>query len=207
MQSAKYHALGNDYLVVEGNEWDAILTPVVIRRICDRHLGIGSDGILVRFQGRDPDEVAPRILNSDGTEAEKSGNGLCIFVRYLWDRQVVSDQPFTGTTPGGTVQCQGTTRGHLVTVDMGQVRFDSRETPVPGPPREVLRETLRINGQLSEHCAATTGNPHCVVLRGSASASEAKGLGPLIETERHFPNRTNVQFMQVLDRQNIRIEI
>ena len=96
MQSAKYHALGNDYLVVEGDGWDAILTPVVIRRICDRHLGIGSDGILVRSQGRDPDEVALRILNSDGTEAEKSGNGLRIFVRYLWDRQVVSDRPFTG---------------------------------------------------------------------------------------------------------------
>ena len=90
---------------------------------------------------------------------------------------------------------------------MGQVRFDSREIPVLGPPREVLRETLRINGQLLEYCAATIGNPHCVVLCGSVSESEAKGLGPLIETERHFPNRTNVQFMQVLDRQNIRIEI
>lgn len=170
-------------------------------------MGIGSDGILVRYQETDRDQFRLKIRNPDGTEAEKSGNGLRIFARYLWDRQAVSEQPFTVITPGGTVRCQVTARGRSVTVDMGQVRFDSREIPVLGLPREVLRETLVINGQPLEYCAATIGNPHCVVLRHSVSEAEAKDLGPLIETESRFPNRTNVQFLQVLDRQNIKLEI
>ena len=88
MRFAKYQALGNDYLVVEEDEWATRLTPAVVRRICDRHFGIGSDGVLVRYQGLDRDEIRLRILNPDGTEAEKSGNGLRIFARYLWDHGI-----------------------------------------------------------------------------------------------------------------------
>jgi diaminopimelate epimerase len=206
-QFAKYHALGNDYLVVEGQEWAGVLTPGAIRRICDRHFGIGSDGILVREPNRDSNQIQLRILNPDGSEAEKSGNGLRIFARYLWDREVVSDAAFTVYTPGGIVQCQVKEKGRSVTVEMGQVRFDSREIPVIGPPRDVLKETLVVGGQTLEYSAATVGNPHCVILRERVLADEAKSLGPLVEYDSRFPNRTNVQFMQVLDRHHIQLEI
>nr|WP_322282702.1 diaminopimelate epimerase [Prosthecobacter sp.] len=207
MQFAKYQALGNDCLVVERDDFVELLSPTVVRRICDRHFGIGSDGILVREPSSDPTEFRVRILNPDGSEAEKSGNGLRIFARYLWDRRLVSDAPFTVVTPGGEVLCRVHEQGRSVTVEMGRVCFHSGEIPVPGPPREVIRETMEIAGQALEFTAATIGNPHCVILRPQVSKAEATLLGPLIETDSRFPNRTNVQFMQVLDRANIRIEI
>jgi diaminopimelate epimerase len=90
---------------------------------------------------------------------------------------------------------------------MGTVSFDSRQIPVTGPAREVLNETFEFGGQTLRYNAATIGNPHCVILCDSVSAQEAQELGPLIERDARFPNRTNVQFMAVLDRGNIRIEI
>ena len=207
MQFAKYQALGNDYLVVERNDLGESLSPSIVRRICDRHFGIGSDGILVREPSSDPTEFRLRILNPDGSEAEKSGNGLRIFARYLWDRRLVSEAPFKVVTPGGAVVCQVRENGHSVMVEMGQVRFHSRDIPVLGSPREVIRETIEVAGLALEFTAATIGNPHCVILRQEVSQAEASSLGPLIETDSRFPNRTNVQFMQVLDRSNIRIEI
>ncbi|MFN2141084.1 MAG: diaminopimelate epimerase, partial [Candidatus Promineifilaceae bacterium] len=97
--------------------------------------------------------------------------------------------------------------GTQVTIQMGTVSFDSRLIPVTGPPREVLDEIISIEGQSLRYCAATVGNPHCVVLCDHVSAEDARRWGPQIENDARFPNRTNVQFMQVLDRANIRIEI
>ena len=90
---------------------------------------------------------------------------------------------------------------------MGKVSFDSRIIPVEGPRRDVINEKMEIGGQTIEFCAATIGNPHCVILGTKISAEEARRLGPLIENEPRFPNRTNVQFMKVVDRSNIQIEI
>ncbi len=207
MPFAKYHALGNDYLVVERLAWSQRLTPQTVRSICDRHFGIGSDGILVRETSSVAGEFSLRILNPDGSEAEKSGNGLRIFARYLWDQHAVHDDSFHVTTPGGRVCCQVFDHGRSITVDMGQVRFHSADIPVTGPAREVLREMMDIAGEALEYSAATIGNPHCVLLREIVSPEETRRLGPEIETDPRFPNRTNVQFMQVLDRANIRIEI
>lgn len=207
LQFVKYQALGNDYLVVEYDDWVDQLSPANTRRICDRHFGIGADGLLVHEPSPDSIDFRLRILNPDGSEAEKSGNGLRIFARYLWDQRLVGDKAFKVVTPGGTVQCQIHEHGRSVTVDMGQVRFNSREIPVLGLPRDVIRETIEIASQALEFTAATIGNPHCVILRQQVSKEEACALGPKIETDSRFPNRTNVQFMQVLDRTNIQIEI
>jgi len=148
-----------------------------------------------------------RIYNPDGSEAEKSGNGLRIFSRYLWDKGLIGNRPVSIKTAGGPVKAKIDQDGKIITVDMGQVSFDSRKIPVTGPAREVINETIDIKGQILEYCAATIGNPHCVVLRPAVSADEARHWGPLIETDPRFPNRTNVQFMQILDRSNISIEI
>jgi diaminopimelate epimerase len=203
---AKYHALGNDYLVVEAAGWQGALDPPTVRRVCDRHFGLGSDGILVHGV-RPGGGFALRILNPDGSEAEKSGNGLRIFARYLWDAGLVGAAPFDVTTPGGTVRCEVRDRGRSVVVDMGRVSFASPDVPVAGPDREVVRESLEVRGRAYEFTAATVGNPHCVLVRPMASADEARTLGPLVETDPRFPRRTNVQFMQVLDRHTVRIEI
>ena len=203
----KYQALGNDYLVLDPAGLPTDLTSDQIRLICDRHYGVGSDGILL---GPWPDPNADfglRLFNPDGGEFEKSGNGLRIFARYLWDQSAVEDEPFTINTPGGLVTCRVHPGGSRVTVEMGTVSFDSSQIPVSGPPREVLDEVMEVGGQEFHYSAATIGNPHCVVLGHEVSPAAVQRWGPLIEKEPRFPNRTNVHFAQVLDRGKIRIEI
>ena len=202
----KYHGLGNDYLVMNPAEVGRDLTRKEIITICHRNYGLGSDGILWGPTGNDP--FALRIFNPDASEAEKSGNGLRIFARYLFDRkQVRLNQPFSIQTPGGSVKAKVMNGGAAVNVEMGHVSFNSQIIPVTGPPREVLNETLSVRGSTYTYCAATIGNPHCVVLTDELSEELARTAGPAIETDRRFPNRTNVQFMKVLDRNNIKIEI
>jgi len=203
----KYHALGNDYIVLTPEEFGGELTADIIRLICHRNYGIGSDGILYGPIDDSECDFGLRIYNPDGSEAEKSGNGLRIFARYLWDNGRIGSRPVKIKTAGGPVNAKIRQQGKIITVDMGKVSFDSRKIPVSGPAREVVSEIIEIEGEMLEYCAATIGNPHCVVLRPKASAGEARKWGPLIETDPRFPNRTNVQFMQIVDRSNITIEI
>lgn len=207
MKYVKYHGLGNDYLVIQPADVSGDLDPKKIRLICDRNYGIGSDGILLGPLQSDTCDFRLRILNPDGSEAEKSGNGLRIFSRFLWDLGVVSENRFTVETLGGAVACHVHSGGKMVTVEMGEVSFLSSKIPVAGKEREVLRESMDIEGTTFEYCAATVGNPHCVILRNEISPELAIHYGPLIETDPRFPNRTNVQFLKIMDRANIRIEI
>ncbi|MBK9609650.1 MAG: diaminopimelate epimerase [Betaproteobacteria bacterium] len=207
MRFYRYHAIGNDYIVIPESELTGPLTPALTRRICHRNYGVGSDGILLYLNDKAGDRFELRIYNPDGSESEKSGNGLRIFARYLWDRKRVRGEAFEAVTPGGTVTCKVTDDGRSVTVDMGTLTFDSARIPVAGPAREVLRERFTIGGVDLEYSCASIGNPHCVILRDALSEAETRALGPLIEVDRRFPNRTNVQFVQVLDRANIAIQI
>jgi diaminopimelate epimerase len=207
MDFVKYHALGNDYVVLDPARIPAGLTTTQIRLICHRNYGLGSDGILLGPLKTSDADFALKIFNPDGSEAEKSGNGLRIFSRYLWDRQLVQEDPFTVFTAGGKVTCQVLRGGSSVTVEMGEVSFDSVRIPILGPAREVINETIAVGGRQFTFCAATIGNPHCVIRRDTVSREEAIKYGPLIETDPRFPNRTNVQFMKILDRNNIQIEI
>lgn len=207
MKFHRYHALGNDYLVVRASECEVSLSPAISQRICHRNFGIGSDGILVH-EDREPSATFRlRIINPDGSEAEKSGNGLRIFARYLWDSKLVTGEPFDVDTAGGRVTCVVSQQGRLVTVDMGKVSFRSETIPVQGAPREVLNEEIVINGSPVRFCAATVGNPHCVVTNLPSTEETARAFGPLLETNSFFPNRTNVQFLRVVDRSTISIEI
>ena len=207
MKFYKYHALGNDYIVLDPADVGDELTSHQIRSICHRNYGIGSDGILFGPFISPQGDFVLRIFNPDGSEAEKSGNGLRIFSRYLWDKGLVQETPFIIMTVGGKVISHVHKGGKNVTVDMGEVSFDSRKIPVEGPPRDVLNEIIVVNGQELLFCAATIGNPHCIILRDEISAEETQKWGPLIEKDPRFPNRTNVQFMKILDRKNIKIEI
>jgi len=207
MKFYKYHALGNDYLVLDPKDQPLDLNPDQIKIICHRHYGIGSDGILI---GPLPSQKAPysiRIFNPDGGEAEKSGNGLRIFCRYLWDHKLVDKQQFSIETKGGVVKCLVLDEGKQVQVEMGKVSFWSPDIPIAGKPREVLQEPITIKERTFRFSGATIGNPHCVILVEDLSPELAKNYGPILEVHPLFPNRTNVQFLKVLDRNNIRIEI
>lgn len=203
----KYHALGNDYLVLDPSEAPELPDPEAIRRICHRNFGLGSDGILFGPLPAENADFGLRILNPDGSEAEKSGNGLRIFARYLSDRGKVGKAPFEVETPGGVVRCVVSADKRLITVDMGQVSFEAEKIPVTGFEGPVVDKSIELNGQAYRMFAATIGNPHCVLPMETISEELARDLGPLIETHPIFPNRTNVQFLKILDRRNIQIEI
>lgn len=209
MKFEKYHALGNDYLVYDPPSGDHEFSSEEIIRICHRNFGLGSDGILVGPLQTDKAEFGLRILNPDGSEAEKSGNGLRIFARYLFDQKKVGSSPFTVDTLGGIVTCEVSDDASSISVEMGQVSFHSDVIPVSveGEAREVLNEEINLNGKNYKYYAGTIGNPHCVVPLTDISEALAKQLGPELENHPLFPNRTNVQLLQILDRNRICIEI
>ena len=217
MRFHKYHALGNDYIVLDPRDfptWKPAPTVGQIRIICHRNFGLGSDGILWGPLPSQQSEFGLRIFNPDGSEAEKSGNGLRIFSRFLWDQKLVSaaaasgsEPAFTIETPGGHVRSVIKENGRLITVAMGRVSFASEKIPVAGAPREVINEKLQILDREFTFCAATIGNPHCVIPLTEISPALANRYGPLIETHPQFPRKINVQFLRVLDRANIQIEI
>ncbi len=205
----KSHALGNDYLVVVPSELDFPLTPETVRRLCDRHFGVGSDGLLALVPSRRAD-FGLRIYNPDGSEAEKSGNGLRIFAKYLYDHGYTTLSRFTVETLSGVVTC------HLelhdggvvqVTVDMGEASFRSDRIPVVGPVREVVDEPVEVEGRMLRITAVNVGNPHCVVFTEDLQAVDLYRLGPALERHPRFPERINVQFVQVLGPDRVRIRI
>ena len=209
MRFHKYHALGNDYLVMNPADFPGWTEPSrdQIRVICHRNFGAGSDGILWGPLPSTKAQFGLRIFNPDGSEAEKSGNGLRIFSRFLYDQKLAGDQTFTIEVPGGVVHSLVMQEGRLITVDMGRVTFRSDQIPVAGPVREVLNEKFKIKDREFTFCAAGIGNPHCVLVLPEISAALATTYGPDIEVHKNFPNKINVQFLKVIDRRNVQIEI
>lgn len=203
----KYHALGNDYIVIDPNKTRVNLSEENIRLICHRNFGIGSDGVLYGpfFQN---DAIHLKIFNPDGSEAEKSGNGIRMFSRYLFDAGYVKSSLFYLETLGGSVHVELLdAKANHIKVDMGQVTFLSTEIPVTGTPREVISEELNLNDRQFTVSCLSIGNPHCVIPLNNVSKKLAEEWGPIIENHKTFPHRINVQFLQVLDRHNIKIEI
>jgi diaminopimelate epimerase len=194
---AKGHGLGNDYVVIDATDLPRPLSPPMIRSLCDRHRGVGSDGVLLRVPAPHAD-FGLRIFNPDGSAAEKSGNGLRIFAKYLWDHGHAKTTTFTVETRGGVVECQCHVRDGrvgVVTVEMGRATFRAPEIPMHGPDREVVRVPLQLaDGTTLSVTAVSVGNPHCVTFVSRLDEAECRRLGPLIETHPAFPNRTNVQF-------------
>jgi diaminopimelate epimerase len=206
----KGHGLGNDYIVMDEQDLRAPLSPKAIERICDRNWGVGSDGILLLVPTQRAD-FGLRIFNPDGSEAEKSGNGLRIFAKYLWDHGRTKQATFTVDTKGGVVECQcRVTAGRMgfVTVEMGRATFRAPDIPMNGPDRDVVGVPLQLgNGTTLAVTAVSVGNPHCVTFVERLDEGECRRLGPLIERHPAFPNRTNVQFARVAGRGAIDILI
>ncbi|MDR7521195.1 MAG: diaminopimelate epimerase [Armatimonadota bacterium] len=205
----KSHALGNDYIVLDPAALDFALTPQAIRRLCDRHVGVGSDGILALAPAARAD-FGLRIYNPDGSEAEKSGNGLRIFAKFLYEHGYATQTTFTVETPGGpagiTLHLAGG-RVDRMTVDIGRATFWSPDIPVAGPPRDVVDEVIDVAGRPLAITAVSVGNPHCVAFVPDLALVDLHRLGPLLETHPLFPRRTNVQFAQVVSRDRVRILI
>ncbi len=205
----KSHGLGNDYFVMDQSELSFDLTPEVIQLLCHRNYGIGSDGILLLVPS-DKADFGLRILNPDGSEAEKSGNGLRIFAKYLFEHGHTEEEVFKIDTLGGVVTAElETTEGIVpfVTVEMGEATFQSNLIPVAGEQREVVDEEINVDGEPLKITAVSVGNPHCVVFVDELDEGYLRILGPLLETHKLFPNRINVQLAKPLSRDRVQILI
>ncbi|OED41309.1 diaminopimelate epimerase [Chromatiales bacterium (ex Bugula neritina AB1)] len=203
MKFTKYHALGNDYIVVDPKDLGRKITAPDIKALCSRHYGIGADGILYGPSKSERCDFSLRIFNPDASEAEKSGNGLRIFSRFLWDCGLVDNNRFSIETCGGDVYSTIHDSGKLVSVEMGIVRFTHEPDGCP----DICRESISLDEISFDFYRASVGNPHCVIPVEDLSPVLAKKYGLSIERDSRFNNRTNIQFVKVIDNKNIQIEI
>jgi diaminopimelate epimerase len=207
---AKGHGLGNDYLVLNQADLPHALSEATIVRLCDRNWGIGSDGILMLVPSSRAD-FGLRIFNPDASEAEKSGNGLRIFAKYLWDHGHAKQETFTVDTKGGVVECRCHVRDgrvRFVTVEMGRATFRAPDIPMQGPDGEAVDVPLQLSdGTVLTVTALSVGNPHCVIFVDRLDSAECRLVGPLVERHPAFPERTNVQFARIVDRRTVDILI
>lgn len=195
----KGHGLGNDYIAVDPATLTFQLTPENIRRICDRHRGVGSDGILALAPSGEA-EFGLRIYNPDGSEAEKSGNGLRIFARYLHATGRCSGEHFTVATQGGLVSVMLHLDEHgeaaAATVEMGEATFRPQALPCSLDVDELVEQPISAAGHSLRFNGVSVGNPHCVIFRQAGQTwtrEELLELGPALEKHEIFPRRTNVQ--------------
>ena len=193
------HGLGNDYVVMDPKELTFKLTSKNIESICNRNWGLGSDGILALVSSKKAD-FGLRIFNPDGSEAEKSGNGLRIFARYLHATGKTKKKQFTVETKGGLVTITLHVDRHgdasAATVEMGQATFKPSALPCTLEVPELIQQPIDAAGRSLIFTGVSVGNPHCVVFKpagGTWSREELLALGPVLENHRLFPKRTNVQ--------------
>ena len=194
MRFEKWQALGNDYLILERGELPFALNPARVRRICDPHFGVGSDGILLISEPSEPQDVADlRIFNPDGSEAELSGNGAREAILYLRRRGWTDADAFSIGTPAGRIR-PTITGPDTCTVDMGLASLGSEDFP-GGPPDG--RGELSVDGYTWRFCHVSIGNPQCAIRIASERELETLDLsrvGPPVCNDPRFPNRTNVSW-------------
>jgi diaminopimelate epimerase len=211
MDVSKYHGLGNDFVVADlrGGEptgGPSIQDPAVVRAVCDRHTGVGADGVLAILPASsDAADATMRVLNADGSEAEMCGNGIRCVVKYLWDRDpALKRDRLNLDTGAGPLRCDVRAEGGeaaLVSVDMGRPRLTRGEIPMTGPASErCVAVPLAVGGRELAVTAVSMGNPHAVSFvpeSGAALLALARELGPALERHEWFPRKTNVEFAHV----------
>ena len=196
----KSHGLGNDYIVLDSATTDFPLNSASISRICDIHYGIGSDGILLKVPPQNAD-FGIRIFNPDGSEAEKSGNGLRIFSKFLYDFGYADSEQFTIETISGIVTAEVLEikfgKAQKIKVAMGKAEFIANKVPVISKNEECIGEQITIDDKTFTINCVSVGNPHCVIITDTLDEQIVKKYGSLLEKNSKFPNKINVQFAKV----------
>ena len=214
----KFHGFGNDYIVIESTNLpefpDAARLGEFARRICNRHYGAGADGIAVvslsEVAGAD---FQVRIFNPDGSEASLSGNGTRCAAAYLYYKQLWTAAELRLSTRAGIklyTLCEQTDAGHYVfDSELGQPKFDSSSIPMMTrePLRKVIDYELDVNGETFPVTALQMGNPNCCIFVNDFDALDWRQIGKTLETHQQFPERTNVVFVRVIDRNKIELRI
>ena len=206
----KSHGLGNEYIVLNSEKLSFELNENAIKMICNINFGIGSDGLLLKVPS-DKADFGLKIFNPDGSEAEKSGNGLRIFCKYIYDYKFSKTRKFTVETLGGIVKADilevKNDKAAMIRIDMGKAVFCSRDIPTSFTKEEVIGEEIRVLDKDFEVNCVSIGNPHCVVIKEDLDIDEIKKYGPYLEKHEMFPNKTNVQFVKVISWNEVEVLI
>ena len=196
----KYHGLGNDFILIDNRQSpDPVLTPDQAILWCDRHFGIGADGVIFALPGEKGSDYAMRIFNSDGSEPEMCGNGIRCLAKFLADLEQKTEGVYHIHTLAGTivptVQADGQVR-----VDMGEPRLMAAEIPttLAAPDQKVVSVPLTVNGQEWLVTTVSMGNPHCITFVSDVAAIALTEVGPQFEHHPVFPQRINTEFIEVI---------
>ncbi|HVW63696.1 MAG TPA: diaminopimelate epimerase [Nitrosospira sp.] len=205
LKFTKMHGLGNDFVVIDGVNQPVLLDPEKIRRLADRHFGVGCDQVLLIEAASGDADFSYRIFNADGGEVEQCGNGARCFVRYVHDYGMTDKDEIRVETLGGPI-IPRLEPGGEVTVDMGEPRFEPEDIPFLAAKRAITYP-LDINGGEVEISVISMGNPHAVQVVEDVDHAPVSTEGPLIERHPRFPRRVNAGYMQILDRRHIRLRV
>ncbi|MHB1001768.1 MAG: diaminopimelate epimerase [Armatimonadota bacterium] len=210
MEFVKAQGLGNDFIIIDclsdvniKTDWSDLAV-----RMCDRNFGIGGDGLILVLPS-DTADYRMRIINSDGSEPEMCGNGIRCFARYLLDKGLART-PMTVDTLAGIKTIDIVFQGALGTgfrVNMGAPYLDAAEIPVTGYDGRVISKPLTVDGTVYDITCVSMGNPHCMIFTDDVDAIPLEQIGPKIETHPAFPRKTNVEFVQVLNENEIRVRV
>lgn len=208
MDFVKMHGLGNDFVFIEDKTGQDKDYTALARAMCNRHTGIGADGLIVIVDSRVAD-VRMRIINSDGSEAEMCGNGIRCFAKYVYDNGIIEKKRFTVETPAGIMEPEITVgadnKAELITINMGRPSFNRSEIPMEGAEGRILNEDLCVNGANWKITSLLMGVPHTVTYVDDVDTVDIEKIGPLFEKHEAFPKHTNINFAQQMDDRTVKV--
>ncbi|MDK2985972.1 MAG: diaminopimelate epimerase [Clostridia bacterium] len=206
MQFTKVHGLGNDFIIINTFK-ESIKNPNELAvKLCHRHFGVGADG-LVLVGPSDKADIKMRIFNPDGSEPEMCGNAIRCVAKYAFTRGMCGEK-IKVETLAGIMGPEVILDGDEITgikVDMGEPHLEREAIPMEGPSGQVVSEPLKVDDQEFLVTAVSMGNPHCVIYVDDASKVKLEGIGPKIEHHQAFPAKTNVEFVQVLNENEVKM--
>ena len=206
LRFSKMHGLGNDFMVIDLVSQQAHIQPKHAKQWGDRHTGIGFDQLLLVEAPTNPDvDFRYRIFNADGSEVEQCGNGARCFARFVLDKRLTVKKRIRVETRGGIIELEMRADGQ-VTVNMGPPQLEPALIPFVAEA-QALNYHLAVDGQAIELSAVSMGNPHAVIRVADVASAPVKTLGPQIENHPRFPQRVNVGFLQIIDRQHARLRV
>ncbi|RMF41027.1 MAG: diaminopimelate epimerase [Planctomycetota bacterium] len=207
MKFTKMHGAGNDYVYIDCFAQPGPSNPAELaRRIAHRRFGVGGDGLIL-IEPSDQADARMRMFNADGSEAEMCGNGLRCVAKYVYDHGIAHRPELRIETGAGVLQVlihASGGRAERITVDMGCPRLEASEIPTTLTADRVVDYQTRFGDRSLKVTCVSMGNPHCVAFVPEASDDLVLGLGPIIETDPRFPQRTNVEFVEVLSPNRLR---
>lgn len=209
MEFIKMHGLGNDFIILDNFNGEVGNPAALSSLLCNRHMGIGADGLVLILPSRKA-AARMRIFNSDGSEAEMCGNALRCIAKYLYTSGKEKEESFTIETLNDFKHVNlEVSKGEVknVEVDMGEPFLYSLDIPVTGSNRKIVGEKLLIKDKEVEFTAVSMGNPHCIIFVDSVLKAPVTTLGPEVEKHSLFPQKTNVEFVEVLDRNNVKMRV